>query len=258
MKRRWMSAIVSGALAVGLAVPICALGAPDDRQDDSSQNSRDDRDRSSSRDDSQSSSQGNSQQGSSQRNSSSKSGVRGFISLHDEDNDGYLSRSELPRDMREDFDSLDRNGDGYLSRSELQQHAQEAMRQEQASPVEVAYVWIIDANEGNMDLKDVQEAYSELQKIDRDNDGKITRNELRDRREHVVSRWCDKCFDRLDKDNDGELSKSEAKESSFADEFSKFDRNSDGYLTKSEVHREIQDEFESQSASRGSDSSSRR
>jgi len=236
-----------------------AVRADDDRQDDSSRSSQQNYNRSS-RDRSDDSARSNQNQTRSNENQSgdrsSQSGIRGFIERHDQDNDGYLSRNEVPKNMRQEFADFDRDGDGYLSRKELQQHAQEASRSD-AKPVEVAYLWIIDANEGAVDLQDVQDAYAELQKIDKDNDGKITRSELRDRREHVVSRWCDKCFDRLDKDKDGELSKSEAQDSPFADEFSDFDRNQDGYLTKSEVHRTLQDQFESQSASRDSGSNRR-
>jgi Ca2+-binding EF-hand superfamily protein len=261
MNKSWMAAIISGTLAVWLAVPLCAWSAPDDRQDNSSASAsrkgddqqggeRSQDDRSGNRD------RGN-RGGDNQGDDKSDTGVRGFMERHDRDDDGYLSRRELPSDMRQDFGKLDRDHDGYLSRKELQRHAQEAQRRG-AKPVEVAYLWIIDANSGSVELKDLQDAYQELQKIDQDNDGKITRSELMARREHVASQWCDKCFDRMDQDNDGELSQSEAQESAFGEQFSDFDRNQDGYLTKSEIHRKLQDEFESQSASReGSDNTRR-
>ena len=255
MKMRWMSAIVGGAVATWLAVPMCASGAPDDRQDEArssrNEDQSDEQDARRSQENHSGGDRGQSETGKSQ------TGVRGFIKRHDADQDGYLSRSELPDDMGQDFDRLDRDGDGYLSSKELQRHAQEAQRRG-AKPVEVAYLWIIDANAGAVDLQDLQDAYRELQKIDRDNDGKITRSELTARREHVASQWCDKCFTRMDQDNDGELSKSEAQGSTFGEDFTDFDRNDDGYLTKSEIHRKLQDEFESQSASRDSNNNSRR
>jgi Ca2+-binding EF-hand superfamily protein len=253
MRKGWITALVCGTVAAWLAVPVYAQSASDDRQDQSQSS---DNDNSANHQDRNQSQQDRSS-GRDQSRGSSDTGVRGFIKRHDRDDDGYLSRRELPDDMRQDFDKLDRDGDGYLSRKELQQHAREAQRSA-AKPVEVAYLWIIDANAGNVDLNDLQDAYQELQKIDRDNDGKISRSELMARREHVASQWCDKCFDRMDEDKDGELSQSEAKDTTFSEQFSDFDRNSDGYLTKSEIHRKLQEEFESQSASRDSSDNTRR
>jgi len=39
---------------------------------------------------------------------------------HDENRDGKLERSEVPRFLEADFDSLDANGDGFLSPEEVQ------------------------------------------------------------------------------------------------------------------------------------------
>jgi len=216
-------------------------------QDRSARSSRQDRSRSSNQDRNQSAA----------RDEASEEGVRGFIQRHDRDGDGYLSRNELPNDMQQDFESLDRDHDGYLSRKELQKHAQEAQRMA-AMPIDVTYVWVIDANAGNLDVKDLQDAYNALQKIDKNNDGKISQQELRDRREHVVSQWCDRCFNALDTNGDGELSQEEAQDSSFGEEFDKFDRNRDGALTKSEIHHELEKEFESQNAQRSENQDQRR
>lgn len=269
MKKAWLAGLV-GAWLLTLAIPASAQRSSDDQygRDDSS-------DRSSSRDEDRSSRSGSSRndssrnsgddssgrQGSFRKQSRSRDeaageGVRGFIKRHDSDNDGYLSRSEIPKDMRNDFNDLDRDGDGYLSRKELQQHAREAMR-EASMPVDVTYVWVLDANAGHLDPQDLQDAYDVLKKIDKDHDGRISQKELRDRREHVVSQWCDKCFSQLDEDGDGELSQSEAQDTTFGEEFDKFDSNQDGALTKSEIHRQLQNEFESQSAQRPDDQTRR-
>lgn len=317
MNKVWTGAIACGALVIGLAVPMGARGASDDRQQESSAStsdyqdqdfgtkfSRDSDSRSSfereqesrssksrdqnsgyqdshdldsdyqgtqtqssrdsdSRDEtsrnpySSDPSSRDASQSSGRQGSSSNWGARSFITRYDQDDDGYVSRTELPRDMRQEFSKLDRDGDGFLGRKELEQHAQMAQRRG-ATPVEVLYLWVIDANDGKMDFNQIQDAYSELRKIDKDNNGQITRNELSDRREQVVSRWCDQCFERLDKNDDGQLSQSEAADSTFGQKFSQFDRNDNGQITKSEIHRTVQDEFESQSASRSTPTSARR
>jgi Ca2+-binding EF-hand superfamily protein len=261
MTKTWMTAALLASLGVWTASTAWADDSQDQSNDQNpSRSSRnDDRDRGSSRDsqpDSRSGRSGRSdsqrqqQSGSNQRSQSGnngQSGVQGFIQRHDRDGDGYLSKQEMPQDMRGDFDRLDRDSDGYLSRQELQRHAQQAQG---GTPVEVTYVWVLDADAGNLSVSDIQDAYNELQKMDKDGDGKITRQELQSRREQVVGKWCDKCFDRLDSNNDGELSQSEAQNSEFANDFQEFDRNSDGSLTKSEIHRTMHDRFQSQSASR--------
>lgn len=187
-----------------------------------------------------------------------EAGARAFIRRHDSDEDGKLSRRELPLRMRSDFDQLDINHDGSVTQEEVQKHASMAMRSARgrmsSSPVEVTYVWILDADRGEVELQELQNAYDALRKIDKNNDGKVTRDELRQRREQVASQWCDKCFDRLDRNQDGELSKSETEGTSFGEEFSQADRNNDQMLTKSEIHRFLDQQFQ---ASQSSDQSSR-
>ena len=186
---------------------------------------------------------------SSNRGDRSKMGARAFIRRHDDNEDGKLSRNELPSRMRSDFERLDINHDGNISQDEVEQHARQASRGRQArgssSPVEVTYVLMIDADQGTSELEELQNAYQALRKVDKNNDGRISRDELRQRREQVVSEWCDTCFDRLDEDDDGELSAEEARSSTFANIFQKADRNSDGHLSKSEIHRYLDQQYQS-------------
>jgi Ca2+-binding EF-hand superfamily protein len=176
-----------------------------------------------------------------------KSGAHEFIRRHDSDEDGKLSRRELPPRMRSDFDRLDRNQDGSVTQQEVEQHANQAMRSPRgrlsSTPTEVTFVWILDANRGEAELNELQGAYDALRKIDKNNDGKVTREELSARREQVASQWCDKCFNRLDGNHDGELSTDEAQDSTFADQFAGIDQNNDQSLTKSEIHRYLDQQF---------------
>jgi Ca2+-binding EF-hand superfamily protein len=148
---------------------------------------------------------------------------------------------ELPERMRSEFGQLDADNDGYLSRREIEKHAQQFSNT--SVPVEVTYIWIMDADQGRVDLQQLQDSYSLLRKIDKNNDGQISRDELRDRREQVVSKWCDQCFKSHDKNDDGELSKSEARDTSFSEDFDKMDQNQDQMLTKSEIHRFVDNQM---------------
>ena len=51
-----------------------------------------------------------------------------MIDRHDENDDGVLQESELPRSMRDSFSQLDRNGNDELSASELREHAGQMRR----------------------------------------------------------------------------------------------------------------------------------
>lgn len=189
--------------------------------------------------------------------------VRMFMERHDDDEDGYLSQNELPRTMRRHLRTIDRNDDGYISRRELEQQVETASTQSGspssrsqlsrsqaprsqssgsqtravAVPVEVTYVWIMDANQGRLNARDLQHAYDLLMRIDEDQDGRITRDEVRECREKVVASWIDKTFERLDENEDGALSREEARDSILAHAFEEMDRNNDDSLSRAEIRR---------------------
>lgn len=198
---------------------------------------------------------------SARRSNRMNAGVQGFFQRHDRDDDGYLSRQELPSNLRDGFEDLDRNSDDYLSQSELREHAQKSMAQQ--SPVIVTYVWVLDANQGRVKLNDLQQAYDALMEVDQDGDGEITRQELNQRQQRIASRWIDKCFQQHDENNDDEISRDEAQGSQLAGRFERVDRNSDDRLTRSELRQSLQtssrgsqlESSQSESASRGYDRS---
>jgi Ca2+-binding EF-hand superfamily protein len=177
------------------------------------------------------------------------SNAREFISEHDGDEDGYLAWSELPRDLRTSFNRLDRDGDGYLSQSELSQHANQAARTR--VPVEVTYIWVVGADRGKVELNELQQAYRLLQRIDNDNDGYITRTELRNQQQQVVSQFINHCFDCHDKDYDDEITRSEASGTMLARGFDHLDRNSDDKLTRSELRTAMRRQTTDQQGSQG-------
>ncbi len=180
-----------------------------------------------------------------------------FIRQHDQDEDNGLSRREMPRGMLEYFHDLDVDGDEHLSRSELQQHGQrmtqwldqqtnssanlpDVAAETRVIPVEVTYIWIMDADSGNVQLNDLQAAYELLRRLDGDSDGKITRDELQDRREQIASRWIDYGFERADSNADGVISREEANNTMLQERFDGLDRNGDEQLSRSELRRSSQ------------------
>jgi Ca2+-binding EF-hand superfamily protein len=181
--------------------------------------------------------------------------ARDFVHQYDEDDDGYLSRRELPLSMREHFHDLDRDGDDYLSRSELERHSarllsavrQHAMQSSgnsgrifQVAPVDVTYEWVVDADSGQVNLEDLQNAYEVLRQIDQNGDGRITRSELRDRREQIVSTWIDHSFEQFDEDGDGAITQQEANQTLLQERFDRLDRNGDAELTRGELRRSVE------------------
>lgn len=93
----------------------------------------------------------------------------------------------------------------------------------------------MDTDQGRASLQELQQAYGVLQKVDQDEDGNITRNELRQRQREMALQWVDHCFQNLDDNDDGEISDSEAKRSAFAQRFERLDGKDDDVLTRREL-----------------------
>lgn len=183
--------------------------------------------------DDEQSGQGRGQSG--QRGRNMNSSMQQFIRQHDENDDGSLSRNELPSHLRQGFDRLDRDGNDRLSQRELRQHVEKSMAQQ--SPVQITYVWVLDADQGRVRLNDLQQAYDVLTQIDQDGDGDITREELRQRQQQVASRWIDGLFQQNDENNDDQLSRDEVSGSRLSRRFERLDRNGDDQLTRSELRQ---------------------
>jgi Ca2+-binding EF-hand superfamily protein len=220
-----------------------------------------------------------------------RQGVQQFIRQHDNDNDGYLSQREATGEIQQKFRQFDTNDDGYLGSQELQRQVQstasrssrnqdyqrssydqgydeyDQYRQSQnqrssssrsqsqrAQPVEVTYIWITDVNAGRAELSDLQESYELLREIDQDNDGEISRSELRERRQQAMGRMVDRQFRQLDQNDDDSLSRQEVQNTFLAESFDELDRNSDGSVTRSEVRQASQQSSDSSSSENGSSS----
>ncbi len=131
-----------------------------------------------------------------QRDAIITNGSSEFIRRHDKNDDGYLVRSELPSRMYDDFESIDRNDDRYLTRREIQHYAgdfdyrprgdkttRDTNRNQQ--PAQAVAFWVVDVDNGQLELNELQQAYDRLRKIDQDKNGEISRSELSDHRENT-------------------------------------------------------------------------
>jgi len=155
-----------------------------------------------------------------------------FLKDHDKNSDGKLSKDELPAAAQKDFSQLDVNKDGFITQDELQKHA-ELMAQQRPELVEI-FFYTIDIPEEPATTQELQAAYDQLRKLDKNHDGKIDDGEVKALREQRKKERLDSIFTALDKNNDGKISKDEAR-GLWADNFAQIDKNGDGALDRQEI-----------------------
>lgn len=155
-----------------------------------------------------------------------------FLKDHDKNNDGKLSKDELPATAQKDFEQIDTNKDGFITQDELERYAA-AIAQQRPQLVEVVF-YAIDIPEEPATIQELQAAYDQLRKLDKNQDGKIDQGELKTMREERKKEQLDGIFEALDRNHDGKISKDEAR-GFWADNFSQLDKNGDGFLDRQEI-----------------------
>lgn len=177
------------------------------------------------------------------RQQGSESGARLFVRQNDENDDGYLSRRELPEKLRGAFDRVDRDDDGYLSQSELRRYG-ESMR-ETAQRRSQERRQVADSSERDGDDQTWAEWWSSWWS-DGDRAGQA--------REQVVNSGAREFIRKYDRNDDGFLVRSELPDRMY-DDFDRLDANGDRYVIRSEIEQyaqRAQDRAESR-ASRSDD-----
>jgi len=160
--------------------------------------------------------------------------VEGFLKDFDRDQDGSLSREELPPPLRHNFDQVDANKDGKLSKEELIQGVVYMQQQRRPSDVVFILIEMSDCDEGC--VGEVQHAYDVLRRLDKNQDGKIDPAELKVAREQLVRERVGGLIKELDADRDGRISKEEAR-GMIREHFAKLDTSRDGFLSHDELLR---------------------
>jgi Ca2+-binding EF-hand superfamily protein len=155
-----------------------------------------------------------------------------FVKDHDKNGDGKLGKDELPQGAQDEFAQIDTNKDGSISPDELQQHA-DRMAAQRPQLVEVIF-YAIDVPEEPVTTQELQSAYDQLRKLDKNSDGKIDDSELKMMREQRKKERTDHVFAALDRNKDGKIGKDEAR-GLWADNFAQLDKNNDGFIDHQEV-----------------------
>lgn len=163
-----------------------------------------------------------------------------FIQRLDRNNDGVLTKDELPPRLARFFDNADANSDGKLDRGEVERLLPVLRKRFGVGPAEAPKKGPTPAEVDRV-LADL------LKRMDADNDGRISRAEAK--------AGLAKNFDHIDTNKDGYLDKDElrrmirrylanrkanaaavpAKPAAAAPDFDALDRNADGRLTREEL-----------------------
>jgi len=157
-----------------------------------------------------------------------------FFKDYDKNGDGFLTRDELPAELRQSFDRIDANRDGKISRDELARGIANLQPRRRASDMIYMLIEMSDSHEDS--AAEVQRAYDILRKLDKNRDGKIDPDELKAERTRLLKSRVDTLFKQLDADEDGRISRAEAK-GQIRQDFDEIDRNRDGYIDRDELMR---------------------
>lgn len=161
-----------------------------------------------------------------------------FLKQHDKNNDNSLSQEELPEVQRRAFRRIDTNSDNKLSLAELQAHGN---RMQRMRPVGVTYIWIVESDRDQHSLKDLQQSYQLLRRLDQNNDGQITKQEIQQARKDLVKEHIQAFIQEADENNDQKISHDEAQGFLCESDFSRLDQNQDQHLTREELMNAIRE-----------------
>jgi Ca2+-binding EF-hand superfamily protein len=198
--------------------------------------------------------------------------AKDFIRAFDRNRDGYLTKTELPRAMAQNFDKFDRNGDGKLDEAEIETML-EGMRQRygiesranQANKLEADRMvsqWLrqMDKNkDGKISRDEAQGKLADnFDRLDGNGDGFLDKKELSKAAQRMVAVQKEKeqeargrapgargvvtppangpDFDELDKDADGHLSREELQGTPWASKFDEMDTDKDGFVDRNEFN----------------------
>lgn len=160
----------------------------------------------------------------------------------DENQDGKLSKAEVPERMQGIFARADSNADGLLTRDELTKAttAQERSTTERrGGPPDPVFRALDRDQDGAVSPAELAAASASLKSLDQDGDGALQPQELRPMRGareggRGPAEMIDHLFADNDSNHDGKLSKAEMPER-LRETFARWDADQDGFVTKAEL-----------------------
>lgn len=155
-----------------------------------------------------------------------------FLADYDRNKDGFIQREELPRRLRYAFDQVDTNKDGKLSREELVAGA--FYLHPRRRPSDVVNI-LIEAGDADAEARqELQTMYDQLRKLDKNHDGKIDAEEVKEMGDQLIRERVDEIFEDLDVNHDGKISREEAR-GRLRRDFDEIDLNKDGFIDREEL-----------------------
>ena len=188
-----------------------------------------------------------------------------FIKLFDKNNDGFLTKDELPLFLAAGFDKADANGDGKLDKKEvvalmdlLRQRLKNNPMGPQGRPdpdrmVAMMLNQMDTDKDGRISKAEATGRLKEnFDRADINKDGYLDKDELRklavvmlaNRGGDAGGPGAGNDFDAMDKNADGRLSREELKGTRFADKFDEIDTNKDGEIDHKEFAAFLRKEVE--------------
>ena len=127
---------------------------------------------------------------------------------------------------------MDTNKDGKLSREELEAGA--AYLQPRRRPSDVVNLLIEAGDADEESRQELQTIYDQLRKLDKNHDGKIDADEIKEMGERLIQERVDGLIEDLDVNHDGKISRDEAR-GRLKRDFDKIDLNKDGFIDRDEL-----------------------
>lgn len=171
-----------------------------------------------------------------------------FFKRLDRNSDGKLQKEELPERMRALFDRIDGNQDGAVDSREFAEVARRlgggaaglpGPMPNAASFAGPLFTALDTDRDGELSAEEIANSAKSLAALDKNQDGKITRDELGPPPGLAGPEAMLRRFKSADANGDGKLSKEEAPDR-LKENFDNVDRNGDGYLDEAELREMLQ------------------